>query len=214
MPSYEDFLSLCDDFIKKLFLHDTDRIFFRPKFYRALQFFYQEQKLIHDNIKEVFIEQKISITQNYGDKNIEISAKADRIDIYHGDSIAIFDYKTGQSNQTKQGMIDGTQPQLPCEAFIITHDGFANNSATISSYDIQKIAYWQLSGNRRDDGKIISINNNDIPEIIDNAHHGLHTLFSSLLENNMPYYFISNYHIQNPLYQLARYDEWGLYDRS
>ena len=68
-------------------------------------------------------------------------AKADRIDEMHDGSLALIDYKTGQPPSVRE-VAAGYAPQLPLEAAIARHGGFAG----IPAAETSQLLFWRLKG--------------------------------------------------------------------
>ncbi|MBI3444919.1 MAG: double-strand break repair protein AddB [Magnetospirillum sp.] len=70
-----------------------------------------------------------------------VAAKADRVDLLADGTLALIDYKTGQPPSVKE-VAAGYAPQLPLEAAIARHGGFAGVPAAEAS----QLLYWRLKG--------------------------------------------------------------------
>ncbi|CAA7613170.1 Inactivated superfamily I helicase [Candidatus Terasakiella magnetica] len=68
-------------------------------------------------------------------------AKADRLDLMKDGTLALIDYKTGQPPSARE-VAAGYAPQLPLEAAIARHGGFAAMTAAEPS----RLLYWRLKG--------------------------------------------------------------------
>jgi ATP-dependent helicase/nuclease subunit B len=68
-------------------------------------------------------------------------AKADRIDEMHDGSLALIDYKTGQPPSVRE-VAAGYAPQLPLEAAIARHGGFAG----IPAAETSQLLFWRPKG--------------------------------------------------------------------
>ena len=133
-----------------------------------------------------------------------ITAKADRID-KTSTGVVIIDYKSG-GTYSKKAIITGDLPQLPIEALIVAHGGFAEIPQNVTS-----LGYWILTGGSPA-GKITSINN-DIEDIIACTEKGLKALIDTFDDSETPYYSIPRPDKAprfNDYEHLARVQEWSV----
>jgi ATP-dependent helicase/nuclease subunit B len=73
---------------------------------------------------------------------VEIIAKADRLDELKGGGWRILDYKTGQVPNAPK-LMEGTAPQLALEAMILEAGGYPSISMDAQA---EALVYWKLSG--------------------------------------------------------------------
>lgn len=83
--------------------------------------------------------------------NFELRGRADRLDVMHGDTLSILDFKTGTPPSAKQ-VIPGFAPQLALEGYMAKLGGF---DAISRGVEISDMAWVQLSGGR-EPGKVKS----------------------------------------------------------
>jgi ATP-dependent helicase/nuclease subunit B len=75
------------------------------------------------------------------DGEVEVIAKADRIDLLADGSLRLLDYKTGKPPSKKQ-VESGEKPQLPLEAAMLAAEGFRGVPAAA----VERLVYWRLTG--------------------------------------------------------------------
>ncbi|TAN59404.1 MAG: double-strand break repair protein AddB, partial [Magnetospirillum sp.] len=132
-------------------------------------------------------------------------AKADRIDVLRDGSLALIDYKTGQPPSAKE-VAAGYAPQLPLEAAIVRHGGFAGVAAAEPS----RLLYWRLKGG--EDGGEERSAGDDAFTLATEALDGLRALVTVFDDENTPY--AARPHPEHaPKYSdylhLARVREWA-----
>ncbi len=102
----------------------AQRAIWRPRFFRAAQWFIENEKARRGVIAQSHVEISGKITMEAPAGFFELRAKADRIDVLKDGFAAILDYKTG-SLPEKKWMLDFLTPQLPLEAAILAKGGSA-----------------------------------------------------------------------------------------
>lgn len=108
-----------------------------------------------DNNSKSYPEIKGSIILPVSDESnttyVQISAKADRLDIDKSGNISIIDYKTGEAPSIKS-VKEGKKVQLPIEALIAKQNGFGPDKNIVN-----KMYFWQLKSK---DMKISEVSKN------------------------------------------------------
>jgi ATP-dependent helicase/nuclease subunit B len=142
-----------------------------------------------------------------------LTARADRVDLSHdGVRGAIIDYKSG-GTFTQTGIKNGTFPQLPLEALILSEGGFDG----IKAVPPRTVAYWVLSGGR-EPGKITALaDDRDVQAAMETAKAGLEALITAFDDPATPYYSLpdpSRAPRFNDYEQLARVKEWAALDET
>lgn len=139
---------------------------------------------------------------------VEILAKADRLDELRDGSWRILDYKTGQVPGTAK-IIDGAAPQLALEAMILEAGGYPSVNADARA---SALVYWKLSGGEKPgEEKKLGAATDDGTRYADIAHRRISALAERMLLGDAP--FESRPHpartTPNHAYDhLARLDEW------
>ena len=132
-------------------------------------------------------------------------AKADRVDVLKDGSLALIDYKTGQPPSAKE-VAAGYAPQLPLEAAIARHGGFAG----IKAAEPSRLLYWRLKGGEA--GGEERSAGDDVSDLATEALEGLRGLVTAFDDENTPY--AARPHPEHaPKYSdylhLARVREWA-----
>jgi ATP-dependent helicase/nuclease subunit B len=107
-------------------------------------------------------------------------AKADRIDVLRDGGLALIDYKTGQPPSAKE-VAAGYAPQLPLEAVIARHGGFAG----IKAAEPASLLYWRLKGGEA--GGEERSAGDDVARLAAESLDGLRALVSVFDDVNTPY---------------------------
>ncbi len=134
-----------------------------------------------------------------------LTARADRIDLARdGSAAAIIDYKSG-GKFTKKGMANGTHPQLPLEALILSEGGFEG----IAAKPVGALAYWVLRG-----GSVAgetTVIDKEVDAAVTAAKTGLDALIATFDRETTPYYSLPDLARRprfNDFEHLARVKEW------
>ena len=122
----------------------AQRAIWRPRFFRAAQWFIENEKSRRSMITASHVEISGQMTFEAPAGFFTLRAKADRIDVLANGFAAILDYKTG-SLPDKKWMLDFLTPQLPLEAAILAKGGFAG----LPALQAQDLIYLRLSGGAR-----------------------------------------------------------------
>lgn len=143
-----------------------------------------------------------------------ITARADRVEQSHLGEITIVDYKTkSKIDSIKNGIMNGTLPQMPIEALIANHDGFENISGTVEDME-----YWYLTGGNDTKNAIgadkISAKlgkENTVEEVLKTTETGLALLANTFINHSTPYLACPDPEKEpdyNDFGHLARKSEW------
>lgn len=144
-------------------------------------------------------------------KNLEtpftLTARVDRLDQMADGTVAIIDYKSGNSYSAKK-IESAALPQLPLEGLILEKNGFDN----IKDKKVSHLEYWKLTGSSPA-GEITSLKDKEkIQSALDHASYGLRQLIQTFDSPETPYIAIPN--LDNaPAYNnyahLERIKEWA-----
>ena len=110
-----------------------------------------------------------------------VTATADRIDLLSDGRLAIIDYKTGSPPKARE-VAAGFAPQLPIEAAIAAHGGFAD----IPAKPIGGLLYWRLAGGA-EGGIETSVGGEDSQAMAERALEGLTDLVRVFSDPATPY---------------------------
>ncbi len=119
------------------------RAFWWPRFQRICRWFADWEHLRRTGVAAIFAEIHGRIAIPLGERELRLSARADRIERGADGRFAILDFKTGDPPTSKQVRI-GIAPQLTLEAAILRGGGFAGIPAGVS---VCELAYVRLKGN-------------------------------------------------------------------
>ncbi|SEH29136.1 double-strand break repair protein AddB [Magnetospirillum fulvum] len=109
-----------------------------------------------------------------------LTAKADRIDCRKDGTLDLIDYKTGQPPTIRE-VAAGYAPQLPLEAAIARHGGFAG----IAAAETARLLYWRLKGG--EPGGEERSAGADPATLTDEALDGLRALVAVFDDESTPY---------------------------
>ncbi len=132
-------------------------------------------------------------------------AKADRIDEMADGTLALIDYKTGTPPRARE-VAAGFAPQLPLEAVIARHGGFAG----VKAAEVSDLLYWHLKGGAAGGDERSA--GGDAAALADEALEGLQALVAVFDDPATPY--AARPHPEHaPKYSdylhLARVREWA-----
>jgi ATP-dependent helicase/nuclease subunit B len=133
--------------LKKEAVHPGVLAFWGPRMARMGDFVIaEEEKLRAQNgLLRCLTEHEGRVALELTGGDIEILAKADRLDELAGGGWRILDYKTGQVPGASQ-VIAGAAPQLALEAMILEAGGYPTISAEAKA---AALVYWKLSGGEK-----------------------------------------------------------------
>jgi len=137
----------CAEALKKEAVHPGVLAFWGPRMARMGDFVIaEEEKLRAQNgLLRCLTEHEGRVALELTGGDIEILAKADRLDELAGGGWRILDYKTGQVPGASQ-VIAGAAPQLALEAMILEAGGYPTISAEAKA---AALVYWKLSGGEK-----------------------------------------------------------------
>jgi ATP-dependent helicase/nuclease subunit B len=113
-----------------------------PRFERVAHWFVVNETKRRARIATTLTETSGKLAIDLDGVGFTLSARADRIDRLKDGSIAVIDYKTGAAPTVKEALV-GLAPQLPLEAAIARHGGFAGIAAGTT---VSEISAVKLSG--------------------------------------------------------------------
>ena len=135
---------------------------------------------------------------------IQLTAKADRIDVLTKGGVRIIDYKTG-AVPTQKSVYEGYAPQLPLEGLIIKAGGFKGLPPAL----VEELCYWKVTGGTPP-AETSSLKN--IESLLAAAEEGVHLLFEKFLTQETPFYACPDPQVIPPYHDYAhleRLKEWG-----
>ncbi len=115
--------------------------FWWPRFERICDWFVDLEVSRRALIAKTYSEIEGSVTFEAPGGPFKISAKADRMDLFHDGELSIIDYKTGVPPSKKE-VEAGFAPQLPLEAAIAMAGGFVE----FGPREVKDLEFWRLRG--------------------------------------------------------------------
>ena len=137
----------CAAALQKEAVHPGVLAFWGPRMTRMGEFVIaEEEKLRAQNgLLRCLTEHEGRVLLTLAGGEVEILAKADRLDELSGGGWRILDYKTGQVPGATQ-VVAGAAPQLALEAMILEAGGYPTISADAKA---AALVYWKLSGGEK-----------------------------------------------------------------
>ncbi|MCA3288142.1 MAG: double-strand break repair protein AddB [Roseomonas sp.] len=137
----------CKEALQKEAVHPGVLAFWGPRMARMGEFVIaEEEKLRAQNgLLRCLTEHEGRVLLTLAGGEVEILAKADRLDEVSGGGWRILDYKTGQVPGATQ-VVAGAAPQLALEAMILEAGGYPTISADAKA---AALVYWKLSGGEK-----------------------------------------------------------------
>ena len=197
---------------RKVFADTMDRpgvwAFWWPRFESVAAWVIERERQRRPLVQQTMceIDGSLSIAAPAGD--FLLRARADRIDLMRDGTLALIDYKTGKP-PGKTEIAAGYAPQLPLEAAIAIHGGFAQ----IGTRNVSQLLFWQLKGGT--DGGEEKSAGDDPRHLADEALQGVAGLIAAFDDPLTPYE-ARPYPAMAPKYSdyghLARIAEWSSSD--
>jgi len=206
----------CAEALKKEAVHPGVLAFWGPRMTRMGEFVIaEEEKLRAQNgLLRCLTEHEGRVTLEVAGGEVEILAKADRLDELSGGGWRVLDYKTGQV-PTEKKVVEGAAPQLALEAMILEAGGYPTISADAKA---SALVYWKLSGGETPgEEENLGAAAKDGRLYADLARAGILALAQRMLLGDAP--FESRPHPArgtpgNDYDHLARVDEWASGDED
>lgn len=159
----------------------TSHLIWMPKFENIAKWFEEKERELRANLAESFVEVEIELMI----KDVLLTTKIDRINLYKDGSVEIIDYKTGILPKDKE-IQSGLEPQLATEAVILSQGKIKNYSEAlvkISGKKINNLQYQNLKG--KDQNEVKDLKNPD--ELINAANQGISGLIALFNEEKNAY---------------------------
>ena len=165
------------------------------------------------------LETKAACYIETGQHNVELKAKADRVDVWNKNGIAILDYKSGAAPSSPE-IVNGKKPQLPLEMVMATKGAFGKAVTD----DCVKAEFWHIKNGRSFESqglqeiKLRGENNLTAPELIAHTIQQFSELMNMVLNPSTPFHVVpptgwTMLADEEKIHHLARTDEWAfLYD--
>ena len=115
--------------------------FWWPRFERIARWFVELEADRRALVQRSWTERKGRLLLPAPEGDFELTAKADRIDLFEEAGLAVIDYKTGRL-PSKEELALGFAPQLPLEAAIAAAGGFAD----VPAAPVVALCFWHLDG--------------------------------------------------------------------
>ena len=201
------------DLLQQWHQHPQIGAFWQPRFARFAAWFAETEKARRQAVKTVWSEQTGSHTYELKGGPFTLTARADRIDENQAGHYHIYDYKTGNAPPLRQ-VKSLLKPQLPLEAAILEHGGFAN----LPQGEVTALSYIEAKG-AEPPGKTTTLDGQAVETAIEAAERDLLALIDAFDEESTPYKALRRKdfkgHYQYDEYaHLARVDEWGQQDQD
>ncbi len=144
------------------------------------------------------------------DRDVTLSAIADRIDRTPSGGLEIIDYKSGGA-YTAGRIRSGDLVQLPLEALLVHRGGFEGLTGSVES-----LSYWKMTGRADEPLDTISLPDGEdgvsLAALAQEAGEGFEALMAAFLDPATPYYSLPRLD-RRPRYNdyehLARVSEWS-----
>ncbi|HKT20006.1 MAG TPA: PD-(D/E)XK nuclease family protein, partial [Stellaceae bacterium] len=157
--------------------------FWWPRFLRIAKWIAAEEAARRPLLDEVLAEISGRLMLAGPAGPFELIGRADRVERRRDGRIALIDYKTGALPQAGD-IAQGYAPQLPLEAWMIEHGGFAPACQGL----VGDIAYWRLSGgDPAGEAKPLEADDAQMRALIAAAGRGVETLIAAFDDLATPY---------------------------
>ena len=179
--------------------------FWWPRFERIARWFVDIEADRRALILQSWTERKGRLVLTGPEGDFELTAKADRIDLFEEAGLAVIDYKTGRVPDKGEVAL-GFSPQLPLEAMIAAAGGFAD----VPAAPVIALNFWHLDGGDPA-GKIVAAGE-DPAALAAEARAGLLNLIARFDDPATPYLARPDpgrAPRHSPYGHLARIEEWG-----
>lgn len=182
------------------------RAFWWPRFTQVAQWFLEVERERRTALPpyKTFTEIQGKIIFQAPQGPFELTARADRLDIFEGDHVDLIDYKTG-TLPTESDVLLGFSPQLPLEAALVQQRGFSAFSAQTP----REMSFWRLCGGSKG-GEIKTLKAASL-QLAKEAWEGVQRLVDAFDHLEMPYLaqpFPDKGLTYNDYAHLARLLEW------
>ncbi|MBP5534409.1 MAG: PD-(D/E)XK nuclease family protein [Alphaproteobacteria bacterium] len=187
--------------------------FIMERFKRIANWFVLQNTLLDPH--QSFVECPARMTLPLNKKEITITGRADRIDVFGNKKVSIIDYKTG-SLPSKSQVHAGFAPQLPLEAIMLEKGCF--KEIRDEEYSVNNISYWRLIG-KANGGEILNVTPDPkkvwLPNFWKEILDRLSYLLSCYQDKNTPYSAhpqVGREQTYNDYAHLERQAEWQVKD--
>jgi ATP-dependent helicase/nuclease subunit B len=182
--------------------------FWWPRFERIARWFVDIEADRRALIQQSWTERKGRLVLTGPEGDFELTAKADRIDLFEEAGLAVIDYKTGRVPDKGEVAL-GFSPQLPLEAMIAAEGGFAD----VPAAPVITLNFWHLDGGDPA-GKIVKAGEDPeaVAVLAAEARAGLLNLIARFDDPATPYLARPDpgrAPRHSPYGHLARIEEWG-----
>lgn len=188
-------------------LHDDPAVwrFWWPRFERIAAGFVTLERARRQTLKPLLMEGKGAYVFPSALGPFTLTARADRID-RRGDHGFLIDYKSG-GNFTRSGLATGQYPQLPLEAVILQHGGFADAGRLTPA----GLSYWIMTGGAKPIQTVDIAD--DVPTLAARTEESLRQLIAVYADEATPYHSLPRGD-KKPRFSdythLARVGEWSV----
>ena len=189
------------------------RALWLPQVWRMTDWFCEHEATLRENVTAQLTELEGAHAFQVNGEDVNLTARADRIDRLQSGSLRIVDYKTGGASLMALHDRNGRQrksykPQLYLEGWIAQQGGFAKLPAT----QVEELLYIRLSGGDPPGALIGPSGTVDIADEIENAADGVRSLIASYLSATQAYPARAGEEAWNrkgDYDHLSRWREWG-----
>ncbi|MBM5782783.1 MAG: hypothetical protein FJ368_05115, partial [Pelagibacterales bacterium] len=199
----DNFLDKAKIIFKNYFISNRSELIWWPKFEEIFGYFLQQEKQLE------VVKNYTELTSNINIKDVTITGKIDRITINQDNSVAIYDYKTGQVPSDKSVFL-GIEPQLTISALMLIEGVLEQEIKNLSDKSISSLNYWKVSGSNESKIRKVCDDNEKIKILVSSAKSGLENLVEYFNDQNNSYISAPNpdKYIYNEYSHLARIKEW------
>jgi ATP-dependent helicase/nuclease subunit B len=198
---------------RRHFAHFEDfpeaKAFWWPRYQRIAQWFADFETRRRAAMTAAYAEIRGELTFPAGERTFRLTGRADRIERLIDGAYAVLDFKTGTLPDNPQ-VRNGAAPQLPLEAAMLRHGGFAGLAPGGS---VAELLYVRLhGGNPAGVEQLVKLNGHGIDEFADNSLERLRTLVLRFEDESTPYrpLILSMWKNRYGAYDdLARVKEWS-----
>ena len=177
-----------------------------PRFREIAGWFVEQERTRRREVERVVTEIRGTLDLATPAGVLQITARADRVEVGRDGTVAIVRYGTGRAPKPKE-VAQGLAPQLPIEGLIALAGGFPSLPAGPPG----ELRFWQLTGGDPPGAAIDPAGKQELEPLLESARDGLARLLAHFDDPATAYVPVPRPEIapgHNPYHHLARIDEW------